>query len=57
MARVLERTWVTGDERYAPERDLAEKLKISLENLEDGRGLDTYNKTYVVRVTIDVVDC
>lgn len=50
--RLLDKTWLTRDEEYCPERRLEELLAEELEKLK----LDTYNGEYVVRVTVDKVD-
>lgn len=50
--RLLDKTFLTEDEQYNAASCLGEQVAEALETLD----LDTYNKQYVVRVTVDVVD-
>jgi len=50
--RLKDITLVTEDEQCSPARGLAEQIEAVLEDLE----MDTYNKQYVVRLTVDQVD-
>lgn len=48
---MLEITLVTDDEQFSPERWVAEQIKMHLLTMR----MDTYNKRYVVKVTVDEV--
>lgn len=52
MARIAEITLTTWDEEYMSESRIGDQIQTALEALK----LDTYNKQYVVQVTISTVD-
>lgn len=50
--RKLDVTIVTEDEEYLAIDRILERVEVALQSLN----LDTYNETYVVRLTVDTVD-
>jgi hypothetical protein len=52
MTRLLDKTYTIEDEEFQAEGRIAAEVRNQLEELK----LDTYNNTYVVRVTVDKVD-
>lgn len=52
MALIEDRIWVTGDESFME----AERIGRNVENMLRRLKLDTYNKVYAIRVTVDEVD-